>query len=313
MRSMVVLTIVLAAHGFARAEGEEQDTAKADRIFDEAQKLKQAGQNAQACAKYDEALRYNRSAVGTILNVGLCNEEANKVATALEMFRQARDLAREHGMNEHRQAAEEHIVKLEPLVPHLTVAFAELAQGTKLVIDDKAYPITSASDIRIDPGARHLVVTAPGRLGYETTVEIKASEHKAVAIPKLRPPVTVKKTRRTIGKLVMGSGIALVGTGLIVGVIANSKYETQFEGTMPNCTRGNPPQCNPEGFSETRSARTLGTVGTAVGITGGAAIAIGAYLWLFAPKDASSEQGVAVRVLPTLSPDTAGFAAVGHF
>ena len=307
---MVILAIVLATHGFARAQGEEQANAeKADKIFGEAQQLKQAGKNAEACAKFDEALRYNRSAVGTILNVGLCNEEANKVATALENFRQALDLAREHNMAEHKAAAEEHIAKLEPLVPHLTVVFTELAADTKLVIDDKAYPITSASDIRVDPGTRHIVVTAPGRLGYETSVEVKAQEKKSVAIPKLKPPVTVKKTRRTVGKLVTVAGVAFVGTAIVVGYIGDRKYEKQFDNG--NCTRGDPPVCNPEGFSETRSARTLGTVGTAIGIGGGAAILVGAYLWLFAPKDASSEHGVAV--VPTLSPDSAGFTAVGHF
>jgi hypothetical protein len=310
---MVILAIVLATYGYAHAEGDEQpDPEKADKIFDEAQKLKQEGKTAEACAKYDEALHYNSSAVGTILNVALCNEEANKVATALQQFTQARDLAREHNMNEHRAAAEEHIAKLEPLVPHLTVSFEELATDTKLVIDDKAYPITSAADLRVDPGTRHIVVTAPGRLGYETTVEVKASQHASLAVPKLKLPVTVKKTRRTVGKLVTGAGVAILGTGILVGVIANNKYEAQFKGAMPNCTAGDPPQCNPDGFSETRSARTLGTVGTIIGITGGAAIIAGAYVWLFAPNDVQTEHS-SVALVPSLSPNSAGFAAVGHF
>lgn len=310
MRSMVILAIVLTASGLARAQGEEQaDAEKADRIFSEAQALKQAGKNAEACAKFDEALRYNRSAVGTILNVGLCNEEANKVATALEQFRQALDLAREHDMAEHKAAAEEHIAKLEPLVPHLSIAFAEIAPDTKLVIDDKAYPVTGANDIRIDPGTRHIVVTAPGRLGYETSVDIKAQEKKSVEIPKLKLPVTVKKTRRTVGKLVTVAGVVLVGTGIVVGWQADRKYEAQFDNG--NCTDGKPPQCNAEGQSETNSALTLGTVGTVIGVTGGVAVAVGAYLWLFAPKDAQTDHGVAV--VPTLSPDSAGVAAIGHF
>jgi hypothetical protein len=80
---------------------------------------------------------------------------------------------------------------------------------------------------------------------------------------------------------------------------------------MPNCTKGSPPQCNPDGYRATGNARTLGTVGTAIGIGGGVAVAVGAYLWFFAPKDANAEKSVAV--IPTVTPDSAGFAAVGHF
>ncbi|HSD88590.1 MAG TPA: tetratricopeptide repeat protein [Kofleriaceae bacterium] len=307
MRSLVVVTIVLGTCALAWAD-EQTDPEKADKIFEEAQKLKQAGKTAEACAKYDEALHYNRSAVGTLLNVALCDEEQNKVASALELFMQARDLAREHNLNEHRAAAEEHILKIEPLVPHLTISFAEIAAETKLVIDDKVYPITGANDIRIDPGTRHVVVTAPGRLPYETTIELKAQEKKSVEIPKLKPPVTVKRARVTIGKIVTFSGVGLIATGIVIGVVARGRYNEQFDNG--NCTKGDPPQCNPDGYQRTGNALTLGTVGTVVGISGGVAVALGAYLWFFAPKE-QEQKGVAF--VPTLSPESAGIAAVGRF
>jgi hypothetical protein len=314
MRLMAVLTIVLASYGLARAQGSTQaDPAKADAAFEEAQKLKEAGKVTEACGKYREALQFNTSAVGTMLNVALCDEQDNQVASALNLFTQARDLAREHNMNEHRSAAEEHIAKLEPLVPHLAVAFAELLPETKLVIDDKVYPTDNASDIRVDPGTRHITVSAPGRLGYETNVDVKASEHKAIAIPKLKPPVTVKKARKTVGMIVTFSGVALIGTGVVLGYVAKGDYNDQFAGAMPNCTKADPkPQCNPDGYQKTGNARTLGNVGTVVGITGGVALGLGAYLWFFAPKE-QSETPHAVSVIPTVSPDGAGFAAIGHF
>jgi len=312
MRSLVVVTIVLGTAALAWAD-EQTDPEKADKIFEEAQKLKQAGKTAEACAKYDEALHYNRSAVGTLLNVALCDEEQNKVASALDLFTQARDLAREHNLNEHRAAAEEHIAKIEPLVPHLTISFAEIAAETKLVIDDKVYPITGANDIRIDPGTRHIVVTAPGRLPFETTVELKAQEKKSVEIPKLKPPVTVKRVRVTVGKVATFSGAALIGTGVVLGFVARSNYKDQFKGAMPACTDGSPPQCNPDGYKATGNALFLGNVGTVVGITGGVALALGAYLWFFAPKEPTEQQPHDVAFVPTVSPDSAGIAAVGRF
>lgn len=307
----VALAIVLASFGVARAD-EQTDPEKADKIFEQAQELKQAGKTAEACAKYDEALRYNQSAVGTLLNVGLCAEESNRVATALVYFTEARDLAREHNLAEHRVAAEEHIAKLEPLVPHLSIAFAEILTDTKLVIDDKVFPITGANDIRVDPGTRHIVVTAPGRLPYETTVDIKAQEKKTVEIPKLKPPVTVSQGRRTVGKIITFSGAALVATGIGIGFAADRKYQGEIDNG--NCTKvGDDVMCNPQGYKTTSNALTLGTVGTVVGITGVVAAGLGAYLWFFAPKDPTNEHAPSVTLAPTLSPDGAGVAAVGRF
>lgn len=306
-----MLTVVIASIGIARAD-ENADHEKADKIFEQAQELKQAGKTAEACAKYDEALRYNRNAVGTLLNVGLCHEEANRVASALNYFTQARDLAREHNLNEHRAAAEEHIAKIEPLVPHLSIAFAEILTATKLVIDDKVYPITGADDIRVDPGTRHVVVTAPGRLPYETTVSIKAQERKTVDIPVLEPPVTVSRARRTIGKIVTFSGVALVGTGIGLGFKANSDYDNAIREHCPQVVDGKP-QCDPQGYKGTSNALTLGTTGTVVGIAGGVAVAVGAYLWFFAPKEPTNQEQASVTFAPTVSSDGAGIAAVGRF
>lgn len=311
MRSLVVLSLVLFGSGLAHAQADSStDPEKADKIFEQAQELKQAGKTAEACAKYDEALRYNQSAVGTLLNVGLCAEESNRVATALVYFTQARDLAREHNLAEHRAAAEEHIAKIEPLVPHLSIAFAEILTDTKLVIDDKVFPITGANDIKVDPGTRHVVVTAPGRLPYETTVDIKAQEKKTVEIPKLKPPVTVSQGRRTIGKIITISGGALVVTGIGIGFAADRKYQGELDNG--NCQKvGNDVKCNPQGYKTTSNALTLGTVGTVVGITGVAAVGLGAYLWFFAPQ--VPKEHATVTIAPTLSPDGAGLAAVGRF
>jgi hypothetical protein len=313
MRSFAVLSIVLSGYGLARAQsptGEPTDSEKADKIFEQAQQLKQAGRTAEACAKYDEALRYNQSAAGTLLNVGLCAEESNRLATALVYFTQARDVAREHNLTEHRTAAEEHIAKIEPLVPHLSVAFAEILTDTKLVIDDKVYPITGADDIRVDPGTRHIVVTAPGRLPFDTTVDIKAQEKKKVEIPKLQPPVTVSHSRRTVGKIITISGGALVLTGIGIGFAADRKYQGEIDNG--NCQENDDGVvCNPQGYKTTSNALTIGTVGTVVGITGLVAAGVGAYFWFFAPNDGAER--ATVTLAPTLSLDGAGVAAVGRF
>jgi hypothetical protein len=303
---VAVLAVVMVTRGLAAAE---EDPSKADAIFEEAQQLKAAGKTAEACEMYDKALSYNHNAVGTLLNVALCNEEAGKYATAVKHYTQARDLAREHNLAEHRKAAEEKLAVVAPLVARIAIAFAEPVPNMKLVIDEAIIPVDKVEDIILDPGSHHIVVTAPGRVPYETTIEVEKSKAKAIAVPKLGYPVTVKRGRRTVGIILAASGAAMIGTGIGLGLFARSKYNGQV-GPGKNCTDEDPPRCNAEGYRVTNDARTFGTFGAIIGIAGVAVAGVGTYLWLFGPK-ATTERNVAI--VPTLDPQSAGLTAVGRF
>ncbi len=304
MRWAVVFAIVVGSSGSVRAD---DDHAKADALFAEAQQLREAGKTADACKKYEEALQYNPNAVGTLLNVGLCNEESGKFATAVKLYTQARDLAREGGYEEHRKAAEERIAAAQPYVSHLAVAFAETPDQVKLVIDDQVIPIDKSEDIVIDPGSHHVVVTAPGRVPWETTVTVDKSAAKAIAVPKLGYPMTVKRGRRTVGIILTASGGAMIATGIGLGLYARSKYNAQIP---THCTTEDPPRCDAEGYRATNDARTFGTFGTVIGFAGVAVAGVGAYLWFFGPQPTPERD---VAVVPTLTPDSAGITAFGRF
>jgi len=308
-----VLAIVVGSYGMANAE---EDPTKADAIFEEAQKLKAAGKTADACKKFDEALSYNHNAVGTLLNVALCAEEAGKYATAVKYYTQARDLAREHNLAEHRKAAEDKLAVVSPLVSHLAIAFAEQAPNMKLVIDEEIVPTDKTEDIVIDPGPHHIVVTAPGRVSYDEMVEIEKNKPKALVVPKLGYPVTVKRGgRRTVGIILTATGAASIVAGTALGLYARDQYNGQ-RGDMTmgkNCTTESPPRCNAMGYRITNDALTYGNFGTAFFFGGIAVAGVGAYLWLFAPKPLAEHD---VAVVPTLAPDSAGVTgvtAVGRF
>ncbi len=307
MRTLVLMLVVGGA-AVARAD----NVSDADALFAEGVKLKAAGQNTEACAKFVQTLKLNRNAVGAILNVALCDEEDGKYASATRMFSQARDLAREHDLAPELKAAEEHLQKNEPLIAHLAIAFAETPpDNTKLVIDDDVVPINSANDIPVDPGVRTITVTAPGRVPYETKITVAKTEHKAIAVPKLGYPVVVKKTKSTIGKVLSIGGVALIGTGVGVGLYARSSYKAEFTsqgGKPPNCQSDY--KCNPTGYSNTHSALTLGWVGTGLGAAGIVAAGVGGYLWFFKGKDQTERQ---VSIVPTVDRDGAGVVAVGRF
>jgi hypothetical protein len=268
---------------------------------------------AGACAKFEESLRFNAQAIGTLLNVALCDEKLGRFASAVAKFTEARDRAKEQGMEVHRKAADEHIAALADKVPHVTFKFSEppLPQTT-IVIDEKLIPFAAIANYPIDPGVHDVVVSAPAHLAYKSHFEVTAGEAKDLPIPALERSVTVKvkSSRRTIGKITTVTGVAAIGTGVILGLIAKRKYDTATE-SCNRITVGNEKvwQCDSTGFAGTRSARTIGTTGTVVGGIGLVAVGVGAILWLTSPKEGERQ----VSVLPQLTPDGAGIAAVGRF
>jgi hypothetical protein len=300
MRSTAILVAFVGLVRVAQAD----DAADAEKLFAEGHELKEHGQPEKACVKFRAALEKNRNAVGTILNVALCDEQAGKIASAYKLWVEAADRAREQNLDEHRKAAEEHKAKLGVQVPYVAIAFSEPLHDMKLVVDDEIVDPNNASEVAVDPGTATVVVTAPGRVAYKTSLAIAVGEHKAIAIPPLAEPVSAG--RQTVGKVLTFTGAGVVGIGIGVGVYARHKYNSQFP---DHCTSSATPACDPTGYAATQNAKTLGWVGTGVGAAGIVAAGIGAFLWFTAPRTESAN----VAVVPSVSPDQAGIAAVGRF
>jgi hypothetical protein len=302
MRSLAILVGLASLVRLAHAD----DASDAEALFNEGRQLNADGKKAEACAKFRQSLEKNRNAVGTILNVALCFEEEGKIASAHKLFTEAEARAQEGGFAEHEKAAHEHKSKLGVDVPHVAIAFSEPARDMKLVVDDEIVDVNAANDVEIDPGTHTIVASAPGRVAYTTKVEIGKGEHKAIAIPKLGYPVS--GGRAGVGKVLTFSGAGLVAVGIGVGLYAHSKYSDQFptHSSMPDADR---PTCDQTGYTNTQNARTLGWVGTGVGVAGLAAAGIGAFLWFTAPRTESTH----VAIVPTVTPEVAGLTAVGSF
>jgi hypothetical protein len=100
--------------------------------------------------------------------------------------------------------------------------------------------------------------------------------------------------RRTVGLVVGGTGIAVLGVGGVVGIVAKKTYDNALGS---DCRGGVPSACNSSGVSGGQSAHTLATVATAAFVTGGVLLAGGAAIYFTAPK--GSHVGVAPSVGPT--------------
>ena len=107
---------------------------------------------------------------------------------------------------------------------------------------------------------------------------------------------------RTVGFIVAGTGIAALGTGAVMALIAmndNSK-------SNDTCDAAN--VCDPKGFTKRNDARSEGNIATGFFIGGGVALAAGAALVLFAPRTRT-----AAMIQPLVSTQGAGFALRGAF
>jgi hypothetical protein len=284
---------------------------KADALFAEGKALLDSDLLA-ACAKFDESLRENPAALGTLMNVALCDEKLGRIASAVSRFTEARDHAKEQKLGEHQKVAEQHIAALAPHVPRLTIKLTEALPETQVALDDKIVASDRLAEIAVDPGERVVVVSAPGRLPFRRKLVIGRGEEREIVVPVLARSLTVTSSRRRIGQIVTLAGVVGGAAGLGLGLYARHAYNEQF-GPEGACTRDRN-LCSPAGQRQVDRARTLGDVGTAVGLLGVAAVGVGAYLWVRAPASTPAvSRDPGITVVPQVAPDGLGVVAVGRF
>jgi tetratricopeptide (TPR) repeat protein len=302
-----VVLLGLVGQAFA-----DTDIEQADKLFAEGLALRDTNLQ-QSCDKFSQSLKLNPQAIGTLMNVALCDEKLGRIASAVDHFSEARDRAKEGNLPEYLTEAQAHIDKLTPDLPFVVVKLAVQADPTtRVLINDRVLAnekIQRGDKIPVDPGELHIVVSAKDRLPYEGTVMIAKKETKTIEVPELKKSVTVKSSRRTIGIITTASGGALVAAGIVIGLFAKKKYDGAFDDGHCNAMTK---ICDPDGHSTTESAITLGWVGTGVGAVGIATAGVGLFLWLTAPKDKDLKERN-VSVLPTVTPEGAGLSAFGRF
>lgn len=328
---MVALLVGVSHAQPAQPSRRDEDKAEADRLFEEARSLLAAGKPDEACDRFEQSFKKDPRAVGTMLNLGLCREELGLLASAIRYYSEARDRARDQHLVEHEEAAARKIALLSPRVPRITVKLpASAGLKARVLLDDEMIPVELLDELAVDPGSRTFVVTAPGRLAWETTLAVKEGQRSVVHVPPLQGVKTVvvreQTSRRVLwGKVgvVSGSALALAAAGL--GLYARFYYWQQFppasrdgeaaarDGehpcwTSPGTTGGVVRNCSELGSERIATARRLAHVSTAVGIAGTAVAIGGLVMWLTAPP-----AGQRTHVEVGVSTNTATFGVTRTF
>jgi hypothetical protein len=300
----LTLVVLLLAPAVAVAQPNPQPDPKsrqADALFEEAKALEDAGQLKEACERFDEALGLNPAAIGAMIAVAKCDARFDRVASAVALYISARDHAREAHADEFVALAEDNINTLAPVVPHLQLVLAELTPDLAISIDGKRIAIADVADIQLDPGPHDIVVVAPRHHPHHEHVVLAKKDRKAVKIAALE----------RVGQLGMPIAITAAGgvvlvAGIVTGAIASSNYHSAVRTQCMDDAN----MCSPSGLIATNHARTLGDIGTGIGIAGVAAIAVGGFLgWRAWPR--GDDRGVAV--VPVVGDGGVGVAATGRF
>jgi hypothetical protein len=279
-----------------------QDKSLSEQLFIEGKALMQEKQYGKACEKLQASHDLDQTATGTLLNLALCHELTNRLATAWAEFRQA--AAEAAGRRDDRVSfAREHEQKLFPLLSWVVLVVRPAVQVPGLTLRlDGGLPITEAtwgSELPVDPGEHVLEASAPGKTSTRTRFSVRSSgTHQtvdvmplAVAPPSAAPQaseptraelehVAALRTRRIASIVVGGLGLASLSVGGVFGLVAGDR-NSEAKALCPQN------QCVDESTKreaiDTRaSANTAANVANVAGVAGALLIVVGSALFLTA-------------------------------
>jgi serine/threonine-protein kinase len=323
-----IAALALASPAAANAQSKD-DVARADALFSAATALTDAGQYADACAKYAESKRL-APGIGVTLYLADCYEHIGRTASAWTEFRSAEGQARQRG-DKRADVARAHAQALEPKLMRLTVVVAPTVPRTGLQLLRDGVPLATEEvglPIPVDPGDHAVVVTSPGHptqtlaahVGPEApnaTVRIDSlDEAPAPAAPAVPLPATTPaappatalpsepvpaepsdpgKTRRFVGLGLGALGVVGVGVGSVFGIIAKQRLDAS---NAVQCNASTD-RCYAPGFPMRKSAEQAATASDVAFVVGGVFLAAGAVVYFTAPK-APSAMGIVVAPAPTV-------------
>ncbi|MCX5748184.1 MAG: hypothetical protein NT062_37475 [Proteobacteria bacterium] len=184
-RAVVIGTLLLAIAAPASAD------PAAEQLFRDARQLLKDGHVDEACRKFEQSQALEPK-VGTLLNLGDCQERQGNLATAWEVFLRAKALASRQNDSRAAEAAR----RAEAVAPRrafITLVVPRANRVPGLVIKRDATELPESlwdAAVPIDPGSHTIVATAPGHQAVTMTVEV-GREAQATATLTALPVVTV--------------------------------------------------------------------------------------------------------------------------
>jgi hypothetical protein len=308
MQRVLASLVLVVSSRLVAAQPAPDQAAQAKQLFDDGRKLADAEKWQEACDTFAKSYALD-PAPGTELNIGNCEEHLGHLAIAWRKFD---DAAKKYPDADRIKYARDRADALAPKLAPLTIKLADPA-GATVKIGDAPVPPAAEITTMVDPGDVTIEVTMPGRAAETRTVHAVAGQASvadfgtAAQPPADTVPATMSSVHRQHKRVVMAETITAIGsagvvTGVVLGLVARSKYNTAVH---DHCTGGDQPVCDGTGFTSANNAITLANAGTVIGIVGVGAIIAGGVVYFTAPKE--------LVVTPTASGQGAGISISGTF
>ncbi|HEU4410860.1 MAG TPA: hypothetical protein VFS43_36745 [Polyangiaceae bacterium] len=289
------------------------DPARAETLFQEGRALLEAGKADQACLKFAESQRLDPS-VGTLLNLGECNEGQGKFASAVSAFLAASQLATARAQPDRASEALRRASLLQPKLSALIVRVGSPTPGLVVKRDGVIVePAQLGSRVPVDPGQHVITAEASGYLPFRSAVRVEGpAQALTVDVPALTPLARgdaqpaggqPSRERPVAGYVVGGLGVAALGVGAVFGLMAISNYAKaeDYVKAEDQCANAGPCPERDKAFDTVGRAdgqAWVANVGVGLGLVG---VAAGSYLLFFAPAKkagAPAGAGVGLRLTP---------------
>src|SRR5450432_714119 len=179
MRVSVLVATLWLGVGVASADPTAaQEKSKA--LFEDGRKLIEAHDDAGACAKFNEAIKLDPDAAGTMLNLGLCNQNLKKYRLALFWFRKAQARAHETNLPEYEAAAGTRTKDLVALVA--TIQIDASPADTRVKLDGEEISAADYLHVEIDEGHHVLDASSPGHKASHQEFDVQGKGGQTVSV-----------------------------------------------------------------------------------------------------------------------------------
>jgi hypothetical protein len=279
--------------------------ADPDELFADAMKLVEREQYEAAIPLLEEAQRLDPG-VGTQFNLAVCYAKAGRLALAWKNFRQVEALADAAGKKARTAAARAQLEELRPRLRTLVVHLREAPGSVTVSVDGEIVPPSQLLFIPLDPGEHKVEAYAPGKKPFVELVVVSAAEGErhVVGVRELEPLETrteirtvteeTTDTRRTLGYVFGGVGLAGAATAAVTGILILSDKSTASDRCKPNCVTATG-EVDAIGADAVQRGKTLMPINIVAWVVAGAGLGAGAFFLATSRK----QPAAATTVLPS--------------
>lgn len=187
MLCMIVVTGTAGAQPAGPSPATTDVHARAAALFAEGRALLAAHEPAEACDRFARSLELEADDLGVMLNLGLCNEQLDKLATALKWFRRAQVRASAVGLAASEHAAQDKTSALALTVPTVRIELPPRLEGAAVTVDGAPVDEGDLGRLELDAGHHVIVAVAPGTAALRAEIDVGDGQNRVVELAASAP------------------------------------------------------------------------------------------------------------------------------